>query len=440
MMMKAMYQEKAREIPVIADVDVVVVGGGPSGVAAAVTAAKQGMKTLIIERYGFFGGMSVAGLSGTVGGLYSSSSDHKLEQIVHGFAGHFSNLLKSKEGIAEPFKFGHTALCVHDPLAWKETSDFLIQDAGVHVLFHTSFVDVIMEENVVKGVIIENKDGRSAIMGQVFIDATGDGDVAAKAGAPYTFGKDGSVQLPTMVCRMNQVNWDKALEITPHQVEELIDEAVSTGDYNLPRRHVFLFPSPRKQEALINATRIAGPNNEGLNGIYTKDLTWSEFEGRRQIREYERFLRNYVPGFENAYIIDSATQIGIRQTRTILGEYVLKNEDVIQARKFKTAIARSAWPIEAHGKEVKIVHLDDDYYEIPFEVMLPQKIDQVITVGRCISAEHEALASARVTAQCFEEGFAAGYAASVSVSERITPKQVEIHDIRQFMITNGSEL
>ncbi|MDQ0253376.1 hypothetical protein J2S74_000748 [Evansella vedderi] len=298
-----------------------------------------------------------------------------------------------------------------------------------------------MEDNKIVGVIIENKDGRSVIKGKVFIDATGDGDVAAKAGAPYVFGKDGSVQSPTMVCRMNNVNWDKALQISSQEVGEKIDEAVKSGSYDLPRRHIFLFPSPHKNEALINATRIAGPDNAGLYGTSTNDLTWSEFEGRKQIREYERFLKRFIPGFESAYIIDSATQIGIRQTRTVVGEYTLMNDDVIKKRKFKNAIVRSAWPIEAHGTDgVKIVHLDDDYYEVPFEVMLPEKVDQLLTVGRCISAEHEALASVRVTAQCFEEGFAAGYAATLSVKENITPKQVDIHNVRDFMISNGSEL
>ena len=435
-----LHMETARAIPVIAEMDVVVIGGGPSGVAAAVTAAEQGMRTMVIERYGFFGGMSVAGLSGTVCGLYSSSRTNRLEQIVDGFAGRFVNLLKSKDGIAEPVPFGHTALCVHDPLSWKETADALIRGAGVHVLFHTWFADVIMDEGRLSGIVIENKEGRRAIRGKVFIDATGDGDVAARAGAPCLFGKDGFVQFPTMIFHMGGVDWKLASRMSPAEVEALIGEQVSSGNYELPRRHVYLLPMPRRNEALINATRIAKPGNGVVNGTVTEDLTWSEFEGRRQIREYERFLRDLVPGFKESYIIDSAVQIGIRQTRTILGEYVLKNDDILNARKFRTAIARSAWPIEAHGEEVKIAYLNDDYYEIPYEVMLPRGVEQLLTVGRCISAEHEALASARVTAQCFEEGFAAGYAAYSAIRERVAPKQVDVGEIRKFMVAHGANL
>ncbi|MEW9673061.1 FAD-dependent oxidoreductase [Ammoniphilus sp. 3BR4] len=434
------YKEGLREIPVMEEMDVVVIGGGPSGVAAAVTAAEQGMKTLIVERYGFFGGMTVAGLSGSIGGLYSSSVKQELKQIVYGFAGRFAEALKEKQGLAEPFQFGHTALSVHDPLSWKEVADSFVMNAGVHVLFHTAFSDVIMEENKLTGIIFENKDGRSAIRGKVFIDATGDGDVAVKAGAPYIFGREGSIQSPTMIFRMNNVDWEKVSPLHQKELEKRIDLAVQTGHYHLPRRHIFLFPSPRKNEALINATRISKKNGGTVNGTVTEDLTWSELEGRRQIREYERFLQDYVPGFENAYIMESATQIGIRQTRTILGEYTLTNEDVIQARKFENAITRSAWPIEVHGEQVQIVHLDDDYYEIPFEVMLPQKIEQIMTVGRCISAEHEALASARVTAQCFEQGFAAGMAAYLSIEQGISPKQIDVQQVRSLMIAHGAVL
>ncbi|MBO9605305.1 MAG: FAD-dependent oxidoreductase [Paenibacillaceae bacterium] len=436
----AVYRESARDIPLLAEMDVVVIGGGPSGVAAAVTAAEQGMKTLIVERYGFFGGMTVAGLSGTICGLFSSSLKHPLERIVDGFAGRFVDMLKRKGGIAEPFPFGHTALCVHDPLVWKEAADALIRNAGVHVLFHTLFVEPIMDGDRIVGIIVENKDGRSAIKGNVFVDASGDGDVAARSGAPVMFGKDGFVQFPTMIFRMGQVDWALAARVSPAEVEAMIDEEVQAGRYELPRRHIYLLPMPHGREALVNATRIARPGNGAINGTNAADLTWSEFEGRRQIREYARFLQQRVPGFAEAYVIDSAVQIGIRQTRTILGEYVLANDDIMNARKFERAVARSAWPIEAHGKDVKIVYVDDDYYEIPFDVMLPQKVEQLITAGRCISAEHEALASARVTAQCFEEGMAAGYAAYAAVTERVSPKRVDVGSIRAFMIARGANL
>ncbi|MCY6371623.1 FAD-dependent oxidoreductase [Clostridium ganghwense] len=431
-----------KEIPIIKEIDVVVVGGGPAGVAAAVTSAEQGMKTLIIERYGFFGGANVAGFSATIGGLYSSTENGEVEQIVQGFAGRFTDLLRAKGGLIGPVKFGHTALAPHDPFIWKETADELIKGANVEVLFHTSFVDVIMEDNKIVGVVIENKDGRSAIKGKVFIDATGDGDVAAKAGAPYVYGKDGVIQSTTMTFRMGNVNWDKASKYSLEDIWEKAEEADTTGKYNLPRKHPFIFPAPRKEQAIMNATSIIATDNRVLYPTKTEDLTYCEFAGREQIREYEKFVKDYIPGFENAYIIDNAPQIGIRQSRTIEGEYTLTNEDVVNARKFDTAIARSAWPIEIHGGAdgVKVVNLDDDYYEIPFEVMLPKNVEGIMTAGRCVSCEHEALASARVVAQCFEEGSAAGFAAALAIKEGIMPKQVDVKKVRECMIKNGSIL
>lgn len=437
-----LLKEKSREIPILKEVDVVVVGGGPAGVATATTAGEQGMKTLIIERNGFFGGANVSGNSGTIGGLYSSTEKGELQQIVYGFAGRFADRLREKGGLIGPVNFGHTALAPHDPFVWKETADEFIKNANIDVLFHTYFVDVIMEGNKIVGIIVENKDGRSAIMGKIFIDASGDGDVAAKAGAPYVYGKDGVIQAMTMTLRMGNVDWDKASKYSLEDIWEKVTEADKTGKYDLPRKHPFIFPSPKKDQALMNSTAIIAPDDRVLYPTKAADLTFAEIAGRQQIREYERFAKDYLDGFEDAYIYDNGNEIGIRQSRTIVGEYTLKNEDVVNARKFKTAIARSAWPIEIHGgsKGVKVVNLDDDYYEIPFEVMLPKDIEGIMTVGRCISAEHEALASARVVAQCFEEGFAAGLAATMCVNENIMPKEVDIQKVREAMIAGGSAL
>lgn len=437
-----LLKEKSREIPILKEMDVVVIGGGPAGVATAVTAGEQGMKTLIIEKNGFFGGANVSGNSGTIGGLYSSTEKGDLQQIVFGFAGRFADRLREKGGLIGPVSFGHTALAPHDPFVWKETADEFIKNANVDVLLHTYFVDVIMEENKVVGIIIENKDGRSAIMGKVFIDASGDGDVAAKAGAPYVYGKDGIIQAMTMTFRMGNVDWNKASKYSLEDIWERVAEADKTEEYDLPRKHPFIFPTPKHDQALMNATAIIAPDDRVLYPTKAADLTYAEIAGRQQIREYERFVKDYLDGFENAYIYDNGTEIGIRQSRTIIGEYTLKNDDVVNAKKFETAIVRSAWPIEIHGgsQGVKVVNLGDDYYEIPFEVMLPKDIEGIMTVGRCISAEHEALASARVVAQCFEEGFAAGIAATMCVNENITPKQVDIQKVRKAMIAGGSAL
>lgn len=438
----ASIKESSRETPVIKKVDLVVVGGGPAGVAAATTASELGLDTLIIEKNGFFGGANVAGYSGTIGGLYSSSIKNELEQIVFGFAGRFTDKLREKGGILDKVVFGHTALSPHDPLIWKETADELVKNAGVDILFHTMFVEPVMEGDHVKGIIVENKDGRAAIEADYFIDASGDGDLAAKAGAPYIYGKDGDIQAMTMVFRLGNVNWAKARNLKLEDVWEKLEEADKTGNYNLPRKHPFIFPAPIANQAVMNCTAVIAEDGRTLYPTKTEDLTYSELEGRKQIREYERFVKDYIEGFENVYVIDTATQIGIRQSRSIECKYTLKNDDVVNARKFDTAIVRSAWPIEIHGGTdgVKIVNLDDDYYEIPFEVMIPQKIKGVLVAGRCISAEHEALASARVVAQCFEEGMAAGIAMYVAKEKQIDPDGVNPYQVIEMMKERNSKL
>lgn len=422
--------------------DLIVIGGGPSGLSAAVTAGRLGLSVAIIEKNGFFGGMNVAGLSGTIGGLYSSSNDTNEipRQIVSGFAGEFVKELKKKNGILPMVKFGNTALAPHDPFVWKEVADRMIISSNVKTYFHTMFSDVVFENGSITGVIVEGKSGRFVIKGERFVDATGDADLALKSGVECRFGDNGKIQAMTMVFRMDQVEWNEASNYSLNEIWRILQEVNFKSKYDLPRTHPFVFPMPIGKQALMNCSAIISRNNKTLYPTDSNDLTYAEFEGRRLVREYERFFKENIKGFENAYITDTACQIGIRQSRSIKGVYTLTNNDVMGAKKFSSAITRSAWPIEVHqGKDgVKIFNLDNDYYEIPFEVMIPEKIDKVLVVGRCISAEHEALASARVVAQCFEEGFAAGIAMKQSLERSIMPRHLNVDGIRKEMIQQGA--
>lgn len=436
------FIEKSKSLSVIDTVDLIVVGGGPAGVAAATTAGEMGLNVIIIEKNGFFGGSNVAGYSGTIGGLYSSTdSGEPLEQLVKGFAGRFVDLLEESGGIVREVPFGHTALAPHDLFVWKEVADKLVKASGTKILFHTMFVDTIMEGQSIKGVIVENKDGRGVIFAKRFIDTSGDGDLAEKAGAAYKFGDDGTVQAMTMAFRLANVDWSKAKGYSLDDMAKKVEKADATGEYNLPRKHPFIFQTPRKDQAMMNCTAIIH-EDRALYPTKTDDLTYAELEGRLQVREYERFAKDYLEGFENAYMIDTGSQIGIRQGRSIVGVYTLSNDDVEHGRKFESAIAKSAWPIEIHGgsQGVKVVNLDDDYYEIPFEVMIPKEVESLLTAGRCISAEHSALASCRVVAQCFEEGMAAAIAMKLSIENEIQPREVDVQLVRQMMIEKGSNL
>ncbi|MGH9342161.1 MAG: FAD-dependent oxidoreductase [Terriglobia bacterium] len=409
--------EPSRRLPVWAEVDLCIVGGGAAGVAAAVGAAAAGVpRILLVERYGFCGGAAVAGMSGTIGGLFASGTG-KPDFVTQGFSREFHDRLRARGGVADPWPFGKTFLSVHDPLAWKELANDYLLEHRIYVLFHSLFVDAVLHDRRVTHVILENKNGRGAIAARAFIDASGDADLVERARGATTLGKNGVTQSPTMIFRMMNVDVQRAAQTSPEILVAKLRQAQQTGAYYLPRTHCYMYPSPRTQEYSCNMTRLDPPAGSGkacLSGLDTDDLTFCEMQGLRLVREYERFLRNYIPGFEQAFVNDTGTQIGIRQTRSIVGRAILRNADVLSARKFgDQAISRSAWPIEDHsGAEVRIVYLDHDYYEIPRDALIPENLDNVWAAGRCLSAEHAALASARVTAQCMDMGYAGGQMAA----------------------------
>ena len=412
-------QELPRRIPIWAEVDVCNIGGGAAGLGAAVGAARAGAKSvLLVERYGFCGGATVAGMSGTICGLFASGTP-KPEIITRGFSLEFHHRLRDRQGVADPWPFGRTYLAVHDPLAWKELADDYLLEHRIGVIYHTLFVDAVRLDRRVTHAILENKNGRGAIAARTFIEASGDADLVHRAGGASSMGREGVTQAPTMIFRMMNVDVPQAMKTGPEALEKKIKAARDSGRYQLPRTHCYMFPSPRTNEYSCNMTRLNPPEESGkkcLSGVETDDLTYCEMEGRKIVREYERFLRDVIPGFENAVVNDVGTQIGIRQTRSVVGRGTLTNQDVLQARKYgERAVSRSAWPIEDHtGGEVRIVYLENDYYEIPAESLIPASLDNVWVAGRCFSAEHEALASARVTAQCLEMGDAAGRMAAAA--------------------------
>lgn len=407
----------AIDLPVIASPDVCVVGAGPAGVAAAIGAARVGLSVLLIERYGFSGGATVAGLSGTICGLYGSG-DHP-EQIVFGFAEEFRAALASRGGAGAAIPFGRTRLVPHDSLVWKDTADDLLQSAQVRILYHTLLLDVTRaDDGGVDALLLRGLEGLFAVRPRFVVDASGDAEVVHRCGGATTFGRRGVVQAATMVFRLGGVDMDRFFQLDPRQIDAMVKEAHERGEYDLPRHHVYLFPMPFGRELLCNMTRITFPDGSVPSGVRSEDMTYAEIAGRRQARAYADFLKAHVPGFSQAYMVDTGAQVGIRQTRSIAGRHQLTNDDVLQARKCPGAVTHSAWPIELHGAgELRIQYLEDDYYDIPFETLVPQAIPRLLVAGRCMSAEHEALASARVTAQCFGMGYAAGAACGLLCRE-----------------------
>ncbi|MGH7953297.1 MAG: FAD-dependent oxidoreductase, partial [Limisphaerales bacterium] len=423
--------------PVIANPDVCIVGGGAAGVSAAVACGRLGLKTLLLEKYGFCGGATVAGLSGTICGLYGSGK--KPEQIVFGFAGEFHQRLAAVGGAYPAIPFGHTKLVPHDSFLWKFVADQLLAESNVQMLFHAYFLGAEVDEaKHIRGLFVKLLEGFRTICPRMVIDASGDAIVVHSIGGKTSLGRNGIVQAPTMIFRLGGVDMPKFFALPPNEICEAVEVADRSMQYRLPRHHVYIFPMPNHREVLCNMTRITFSDGRVPMGISSDDMTFAEQEGRRQAIEYARFLKDRFAAFRDSYLVETGAQVGIRQTRSIHALKRLTNEDVVRARKYSGAMAHSAWPIEAHGAgKLEIVHLNDNYYEVPFETLVPQSGSNLIVAGRCLDAEHEALASVRVTAQCFSMGYAAGAAAHLAITEKIPTQALTGERVVAWMNEHG---
>lgn len=432
-----MFIVPPKTVPIIARPDVCVIGGGASGLSAAVAAGRLGLDVLLVEKYGFCGGATVAGLSGTICGLHSSGD--RPEQIVFGFAGEFLDVLHAAGGAGPALPFGRTKFVPHDSFTWKETADRFLKSAGIKTLYHTTFLDAYAKEDgSVETLLLHCLEGTVAVQPRCVVDASGDANVVHSLSGQTFFGKDGVVQTPTMIFRMGNVDMSKYLQLDVRELHAKVADAHHSGRYYLPRHHVYLHPMPNGQEVLCNMTRITRPDGSVPSGISSEDMTFAEMEGRLQSRNYARFLCENIPGFEHAYLIETGTQVGIRQTRSIVGKARLTNENVLSAAKTPGAASFSAWPIENHAAgELKIVYLEGDTYDIPFESLIPASGNNVLAAGRCMSADHEALASARVTAQCFGMGYSVGAACGLMLRENLSAQALTGVAVTEWMQVSG---
>jgi len=264
---------------------------------------------------------------------------------------------------------------------------------------------------------------------------------------PNFIGDKGKVQNPTMIFKISGVDIETFKQtyglnsIMPQEVTDLIIKMNKDNRYKLPRAKIWLFSTTKPNELLCNCTRVIGEDGRELNSLYYKDFTEAETQGRKQIREYAKFFKENSKGCEKSFVTDTGTQVGIRQTRQVDGVYKLKNSDVINGKKFKDGIARSPWPIELHtGNKPKVEWLLDDVYEVPLNCFIPKNGEGIIAAGRCLSAEHEAVASARVTAQCFSYGHAVGHAASISLKENMLLRDIKGENVREILNKEGARL
>ena len=434
----------------VLNTDVLVVGGGAAGVSTATTAARQGLDVILVERYGFCGGGAVAGLSGTVCGLYEATDTpgNRPSQVVFGFTDEFVRRMEEAGGLSEPVRYGKTWTRVHDPLVWREVADGFVARENLRVIYHAVATSTLMDgDERVDGAMLWTKQGPVEVRARVTIDASGDADLIAMGGLPNFVGDNGRVQNPTMIFRLLGVDmaaFGRAYgddTIMPVEVTEAIQKANASDRYKLPRAKIWLFPTTRPGELLCNCTRVTGPDGRELNTLFWQDFTDAEREGRAQMREYARFFRENLAGCADAFVNDTGVQVGVRQTRQIDGVSKLSNADVVSGTKSPDGIARSPWPIELHaGEKPRVEWLLNDFYEVPYDCFVPQRGEGILAAGRCLSAEHEAMASARVTAQCFSYGHAIGHAAVMSVRDGIAPRDILGSDIRERLNGDGARL
>jgi len=337
-----------------------------------------------------------------------------------------------------------------DPEIFKLIALEMLDEAGVKFLFHVFASGVVGEGERVTGVVFESKSGPVVVRAKTVIDCTGDGDLAAQAGAPYEIGRaeDGLTQPMTLMFRMVEFEREAFAEYVRrhpdqwrgvHGLWDLIRRATEAGDLELPREDLLFFGTPHPREVSVNSTRVAG-----VLGIDVWDLTYAEWQSRRQMRQIVDFFRHYVPGFERAYLAQSGVQIGVRETRRIMGDYLLTTEDVIIARKFDDVIARCSYPIDIHNPRGPGTLLRrvprGEAYDIPLRSLLPQKVEGLLVAGRCISGTHAAMSSYRVMPVAMAMGQAAGVCAAIAADGGVTPRSVAHRDVQRELARQGANL
>lgn len=418
-------------------VDVLVVGGGPAGITTALAAARNGAKVALAERYGFLGGNAAFGLIGSFCGFYTSGA--KKKRVVGGIAWEIVQELVKREAAVELFETGDEKVIGTIPYnheVLKLVLDRMLDQEDISLLFHSLAVDTIMDGSAIKGVVIEDKSGRKNILANVIIDATGDGDIAAKAGAKCEISEQ--PQALTMTFAMANVDVAKAVAVLGSELHHLMGDAIEGGKFPLSSQSGGYTPIPGMPGVVaINLTRV-----RQLTGTNVFDLTQAEIEGRQQVSLYADFLRERVPGFREAFLTAIATQVGVRETRRILGEYVLTEKDVLGCKKFRDAIGRNAWPVELHepskGGKIHWEYLPEgNSYGIPYRCLITKGVDGLLVAGRCASATHVAQASIRVTGPCMTMGQAAGTAAAIAVREKVSPRKIDVVLLRQILQTQG---
>jgi len=405
--------EKRRETDVAAEVDVVVAGGGPAGLAAAVAAARNGAETILIERYGHLGGLATGGLViclvetarygyGICREIIDRLSDLKAAKLNKASG----ETPRWVEGASFSGEQSHT----FDPQALKFVADELVTESGADLLLHSYVAAPIVKGKEVQGIIVEGKSGRQAILGKVVVDATGDADVAAASGAPFNL--DRHPWGINLEYRLGNVDVEKASEWrkeNPETYEKLRKELGDVGTISWG-------------EAVNKGVVWGhGPHFYDVDGLNVRHLTKVEVESRKMIMKGLDFFRKHVPGFEDAFLVEFAPQMGVRETRRIVGEYTLTKQDAVAGKRFDDAVARGP-------------------FDIPYRCLIPKEVDGVLAAGRCISTTHEAQGVIRNIPPCLITGQAAGTAAALAAEKGVKPRKLDFHLVREALEKQGFKI
>ena len=423
--------KQAADLPVMHETEVLVVGGGPAGVAAAFASARMGAKTLIVEQFNCLGGVATAGGHGCMC-LYSEWNTNV--RVVGGIPWEIVRRVGDAGYGTYDNRLTHFQV-----EGLKLILDRMAEECSCGVLYYTLFADTVVEDGTVVGAVVQNKTGRQVIRASRIIDCTGDGDVAAAAGVPYEQGDEdtGLCQPVTLMFTVAGVDWERALEARKDdwKLEATFKRAQDAGDMR-----------PFQSQSMGWWHNDTQPGYVGMNFTHVnyidstraEDLTAATIEGRRQAFESIDVYRKYVPGFENCYMVSTPNTIGLRESRRITGDYVLTRDDVINAASFDDTIGYASFFIDIHntdgpGMDPRTWRPDtkDFKYDMPYRMLLPKGVEGLTVAGRCASCDHSAQGSIRVMPQCGVMGQAAGAASAISLRENVTPRGVDVPQLQQ---------